>query len=203
MPSSVTPSAFFSAHNGLHRHLRAYLLGVLDTRLGDYSAAERHATELERLGGTVQASALARDLAHSVRAQVASMQIRPAAALRELERARMETWYELPIASPFYSQAYERYLRAELLNALGRPEEALPWYGSFADFSIYDLVYLAPSHLRRGEIYERLGQREKAVEHYARFIELWKDCDPELRPLVDGTKDRLARLTSEGAAARP
>jgi hypothetical protein len=35
----------------------------------------------------------------------------------------------------------------------------------------------AAPHLRRGET-------EKAREYYNRFAELWKDCDPKLRPQV-------------------
>ncbi len=34
----------------------------------------------------------------------------------------------------------------------------------------------------------------KAIEHYARFIELWKDCDPELRQMVEEAKKQLELL---------
>jgi tetratricopeptide (TPR) repeat protein len=66
-----------------------------------------------------------------------------------------------------------------------------------AQQSFYDVVYLAPSHLRRGEIYERLGEPDTAVEHYRRFIELWENCDPELRPHVEEAERKLARLRKE------
>jgi hypothetical protein len=55
-------------------------------------------------------------------------------------------------------------------------------------------IYLAPAHLREGEIYEKLGRPAQAADHYARFIELWKDCDPELRPTMEEARRRLARL---------
>ena len=71
---------------------------------------------------------------------------------------------------------------------------ALGWYNNIAETSLTELVYLPLAHLRRSEIYERLGEPEKAIEHYARFIEMWKDCDQELRPMVDGAKIRLAKL---------
>ncbi len=101
------------------------------------------------------------------------------------------------VASPFYSQANERYLRAGLLVAANRQQEALRWYSSFREASLYDLVYLAPSHLRRAEIYERLGEREKAALHYRRFVELWSDADPELRSMVEHAEAHLASLAGE------
>ena len=56
---------------------------------------------------------------------------------------------------------------------------------------------MAPSHLRRAEIYERLGDKSQAVEHYTRFLDLWKDADPELQPTVRDVKQRLAKLVGE------
>jgi hypothetical protein len=33
---------------------------------------------------------------------------------------------------------------------------------------------------------------------YGRFADLWKDADPELRPIVKDVRDRIARLSREG-----
>jgi hypothetical protein len=57
------------------------------------------------------------------------------------------------------------------------------------------LVYLAPSHLRQAEIYDRRGDPRQAVKHYRRFIELWSNADPELQPVVDGARKRVAELS--------
>ncbi|MCH7876158.1 MAG: protein kinase [Gemmatimonadetes bacterium] len=202
VPPSVTTTVLVSKHDGAHPHLRKYLLGLLSARLGDPVAATRHAAELEALGGPDRARALAGDLAGSIRAQVALIEGRPADALMALEQTRRQTFYQLTLSSPFYSQAYERYMQATLLEELGQTEEALRWYSSVVGTSPNELIYLAPSHLRRAEIYERLGQPEKAAEHYARFVELWADCDPELRPVVDDAKERIARLAGEPAGER-
>ena len=56
-------------------------------------------------------------------------------------------------------------------------------------------MYLAPSQLRQAEIYDRRGDRDEAVKHYRRFIELWQNADPELQPLVVGARKRLAELS--------
>ena len=111
----------------------------------------------------------------------------------------MQRYYQMAITSPFYSQSFPRYLRAMLLEESGRLEEALRWYGSFAEVSAYDLVHMAPSHLRRAEIHDRRGENDEAAPHYARFVELWSNADPELRPLVERAEARLAELSGEPA----
>ena len=60
-----------------------------------------------------------------------------------------------------------------------------------------DGTQLAPAHKRLGELYERRGDRDRARAHYARFVELWRECDPELRPAVDEVKQRLLQLGGE------
>jgi tetratricopeptide (TPR) repeat protein len=57
-----------------------------------------------------------------------------------------------------------------------------------------DWANLAGAHKRLGQLYEAKGEREKAASHYARFVELWKDADPELQPRVREVRERLARL---------
>ena len=85
-------------------------------------------------------------------------------------------------------------MRAEVLRAMGQNPDALRWYETASKHSSFDVVYLAPSYLRRAEIYEQLGEKKKAIEHYRRFLELWKECDPELRPTFEKAQISLARL---------
>ena len=47
------------------------------------------------------------------------------------------------MASPFYAQAFERYMRAELLDALGRDDEARGWREAIAERSPYEIIYRA------------------------------------------------------------
>jgi tetratricopeptide (TPR) repeat protein len=88
----------------------------------------------------------------------------------------------------------ERFLQGELLAARGQYDDALRWFASFPEPEGYDLIYLAPSHLRRAEIYDELGDRQRAASHYARFFALWADCDPALQPTVTRARHRLAEL---------
>jgi tetratricopeptide (TPR) repeat protein len=44
-----------------------------------------------------------------------------------------------------------------------------------------------------GKIYEQKGQKEKAIENYKKFLDLWKDADPGL-PEVEDARQRLAAM---------
>jgi tetratricopeptide (TPR) repeat protein len=194
VPPVVHPSGYIRGHDEVHRHVKAFLPGLLDARLGDYTAAERYAAELESMASPEKSPSLSEDLSLGVRADVAGRRGGSADGIALLERARIQTYYQNTVASPVYSMSFQRYLRAMLLEDVERLEEAIHWYGSLEQISIYDLVFLAPAHLRRAETYERRGQLDQAARHYARFVEIWSDCDPELRPLVNHAQQRLSEL---------
>jgi tetratricopeptide (TPR) repeat protein len=194
-PPSGSVIGFFNAHDELHPALRLYLAGILSGRLLDHSATVRYATGLEKV--TPPASlvgTLVPDLAHAVRAQpfISAGHVREAFA--ELDKAQMKVWYEHALASPFHSQAYTRYERAELLHALGRDDEALQWYNSFAENQTFDLIFEPPALLRRAEIFAKRGDRARAKQYYQQFIKLWENCDRDLKPVVDSARARLAQL---------
>ena len=178
-----------TAHSGLHPYLRLHRLGLLDTRLGDTATALRQAQALDRASDSSTAGSFAHTLAQSIRAHVAAAGGRYPEALARLESAGWEA-----AAPVFASEAYDRYFRAELLERLGREDEALGWYAAIAERAAYELVYLAPAHRRQAEIYERRGQRALAARHYRRFIELWNRADPELQPAVAEARTRLAEV---------
>ena len=119
----------------------------------------------------------------------------PMAALARFDTARLRVSEGL-LESQIGSQSYERFARAELLFRLGRWRDALPWYASLAEISIDNLIYVAPAQQRQGEIYERLGEHRAAAAHYARFLELWRDADPELSPVVRQARARLLALNA-------
>jgi tetratricopeptide (TPR) repeat protein len=45
-------------------------------------------------------------------------------------------------------------------------------------------IELAGIYRRLGELYRQRGDSGKARVYFTRFVELWKDCDPKLRPQV-------------------
>ena len=57
-----------------------------------------------------------------------------------------------------------------------------------------DGLHLPAVYKRLGELYEEQGNRTKAASYFAKFVELWKDADPELQPKVREARARLVRL---------
>jgi tRNA A-37 threonylcarbamoyl transferase component Bud32/tetratricopeptide (TPR) repeat protein len=64
---------------------------------------------------------------------------------------------------------------------------------------LYIAVMIGPFEKRLGELYEAKGDRAKAATHYVKFVELWKNADPELQPKVAEVRTRLARLSDTEA----
>jgi tetratricopeptide (TPR) repeat protein len=193
-PDRTSPPGRGARHDGLHKYLRLYLLGRIDARLGEHAAALRDAGELEQLPTPPGGGSVGRDLAQAIRAHVLEAQGRLDEALRALEAAPREVPFSRQTEWAF-TEPQERYLRAEILNRLGRTADALWWYQSI-HYSP-ESVLAGPSHLRQAEMHERLGQRKQAAEQYRRFIELWRDCDEELRPRVEDAEHALRRLGGE------
>ena len=64
-------------------------------------------------------------------------------------------------------------------------------------FGLLDHTALPTAFRRLGELYEERGDRDKAVEYYNRFVELWREADEELQPVVEDVKSRIAKLVGE------
>lgn len=74
----------------------------------------------------------------------------------------------------------------ELLNRMGRPEEAIryglvfgprPWMG-----------------IPLGKLYEQIGDRDRALEAYGWVTLEWEDADPLLQPMITEARQAIARL---------
>ena len=118
----------------------------------------------------------------------------------QLEEAitHVRTWDEnigCPIcALPQLARAYDGTGEADSAIAVYERYIETPWlWGRLNN----DSWYLAPAYKRLGELYEAGGDREKAVEYYSEFVDLWSDADEELQPLVRDVTQRLAKLIGE------
>jgi tetratricopeptide (TPR) repeat protein len=96
--------------------------------------------------------------------------------------------YELGLA---YEQAgqvdsaiamYERYLRVPSFRRV-----------------YFDKFNLVPVLRRVAALHEQLGNRERAIEHYSRILDLWKDADAELQLHVTDDDARSWSLRDERA----
>ncbi len=197
VPASVSRNPWVVPHDALHVQLRLYLLGLLAARLGNGSEAATAAAALQRFDTTTVQGTVGRGLAYEIRGEPALLNGRPADGLAELERSQMRghaAIWQRAYSSPFFSQSRERLLRARALAVMGRDAEALRWYRSVWMANVFDLAYVAPAALGEAEILERQGDRAGARERYRAFVELWRDADPELQPLVEQARHRLDAL---------
>jgi tetratricopeptide (TPR) repeat protein len=183
--------------------LRLYTLGVLSLRLSDHAGASTASASLARLATSDSSEWFVRALDAELRARRAAHDGNPAEGLRILEAVELG-----PVSVgatnvvPFFAHAQHRYLRGELLAAVGRHAEAVRWFASLGALSVPESPFRAPAQLRQAELYERLGNNAEAAAHYARFLELWRDSDPELQPMVVAARQHWAALTDSGPRPR-
>jgi len=179
-----------------HVPSRRYILGALAVRAGDFDTAETMARELVAMP-PLAGSSITTDLALALRARIQSRQGNFKAALDLLDRQRLR----IPMRySRFYFWSGERFLRASLLQALGRAREALPLYDALLYYSNSEPIFMPIAHFQKGRVYEAMGDSAQAIEHYAIFEELWKNCEPLQLPLLTQARTRLALLRGQRAA---
>lgn len=194
---TLSPPLSADSHIGGWADLILYLQGRLSLRLGDQAATRAVAKELEERGAFQDRGIPAAQLASALVALLAWQRDEPERALTALADAEVD----LPLIlrdSPFHTQALNRYVRGEVLYGLGRYRDALPWFESLNPGVEDDFMwlYFAPAQRRIAEIYERVGDPSRAAEHYRRFLELWRDADPALRPTVLEARRRMDALSN-------
>ena len=94
-------------------------------------------------------------------------------------------------------------MAARLFEAAGRPDSAAvawaryadtPWMDAWSYFQPWEgpthIFLLAPAHENAARLYRELGNVAEAERHEARFLELWSDPDPVLRPRVEAVRGR-------------
>jgi tetratricopeptide (TPR) repeat protein len=91
---------------------------------------------------------------------------------------------------------YERYVTTpSVFRLFDQGTGPGPGAGPFSN----DATQLAPSYKRLGELYDERRDPAKARDYYTRFVEVWNDCDPELKPAVNAVRQRLRQLAGDGS----
>jgi tetratricopeptide (TPR) repeat protein len=91
---------------------------------------------------------------------------------------------------------------AHLFDATGQADSAIARYTEYlekpSNFNLFlDALMRAPAHERLARLYDERGDQESAALHYAQFVELWEDADPELQPRVEAARTRLEEIVRE------
>ena len=140
------------------------------------------------------------DTANSSTWRVADAQL----ALDRGDTARARRWTEYlqhPSNGEFRTEAgiVRAYAWGDLLARLGRPREALAAYARIdsSDSRPEHVGFWVRSWPERGALLQQLGDVTGAIAQYERFIEAWKDADPEFQPLVERARNAVAALRGE------
>jgi len=219
---AITDSITLAAYDAWFRNQSPRAVARLDAALNAHPLAG--IPERDRpyaLLAKVYAMAGRPDRARAILTQFA--QIKDTAYYRSRQPDVHDALGEVALAEKRYNDAIQEYRRADL-NSDGRPIED-PMRVHFnlgrafdlanqSDSAIAELealiavrwdsrldndgLQLAGSHKRLGELYDAKGDREKAISHLSKFVELWKNADPELQPAVNDAKRRLAKLQAGG-----
>ena len=119
-------------------------------------------------------------------------------ALENLEKVIPFLPFEDDLRALFFNSLAQAYLEA------GQQEKALATYQKITQLTIgrigWGVIY-AKSFYQLGKIYEMKGDRANAIDHYRKFLELWKNADAGL-PEVEDARKRLAKLTTGGASPK-
>src|SRR5512146_2796620 len=115
--STGDPSA--ARRDRIDAEVRLHRLGVLSVRMGDFDEARKAAADLDAMTTPSHDGRRTHALAQSIRAWIAAAQGHLVESLAALDAADWET-----AADVFAAEAADRYLRATILQSLGRTREA-------------------------------------------------------------------------------
>ncbi len=92
---------------------------------------------------------------------------------------------------------------ARAFEGAGHPDSAIVWLERYVSTPAsrriwFDAIELGPNYESLSRLYDVSGDREKAARYAAKFVDLWKDADPELQPRVQAARRRLERLEGTG-----
>ncbi len=171
---------------------KTYILASLSFRMGEMDDFQRYRNQLAGLAGQ-RPNGFGPGF-------VAMLDAFEAGAQGDLRRARAAA-DEVKFPSRFHAGPHWytgriqlRQVLAVMLIERGQFDEALPLVESL-DYS--HALYEVPSYFYRAQCYEGLGDVDRAVEYYARFVDHWKDADPELQPMVEEARAGLERLLDD------
>jgi len=133
-------------------------------------------------------------LAHRARGAIANTERHTAESLDEVRRG--------DIASDGPVDQCAICLEASLgavFDRAGLVDSAIVRYERYVDTPnsshiIEDRFRRASILARLGELHASRGNRQKAIQYYAQFIDLWKHADPELQPRVAEARRRMEKL---------
>jgi tetratricopeptide (TPR) repeat protein len=103
----------------------------------------------------------------------------------------------MPTAEHVYSRGLPE--AANAMDRLGKPDSAIVLYErAFSMHSMsggrVEAAWYGPALQKLGDLYAAKGDRTKAAGYYMKFVELYRDADPEIATQVRNVKAKLAKF---------
>jgi len=174
-----------------------YLAGIAMVKKRDYRAAQGYASKIEKFIQNKNYDILNMDYYHLLNGEIYVAQGNGQAALDSLAK--------VSIRAEFFSPRF-MILKPASLALMGEAEKAISSYlrscneverrtHSMGDYFYYFLESSRVDYYV-AKVYEGQGNTPKTIEHYQKFLDLWKEADPGF-PEVEDAKKKQAALKSQ------
>jgi tetratricopeptide (TPR) repeat protein/tRNA A-37 threonylcarbamoyl transferase component Bud32 len=199
---------FFGDAAGARDQIRRALAA---TPMESLPHSERLWFDLLRIADASGDIAAARNALQAFERDFPRMGVGQAAGALALARGMAElTAGRADAAIPLFREADRTYAACErctfinlarAFDLAGQRDSAIAYFERYANtsdgFMFEDRAWRAGTHKRLGELYEAAGDLPKAASNLEKFVNLWKDADPELQPKVRDARERLTRIRAE------
>jgi len=175
---------------------RDYFVALGLIQLGRIDEAQRRIDELATAPAFEGLASIHLDAVAGLNAEVLYRAGDESGALELLRSIRCDTPHAATVRAISDGSRW-RFLRAELELRLGDASLARNYYLGFdQSWSPWDTYQRPMVYQRLGQIAEGLNQTTEAVVWYERLLYVWKDCDPELVPILEQVRLRRDALLS-------
>jgi tetratricopeptide (TPR) repeat protein len=187
-----------------HAASLSWHLGRIDLKAGEIDSARSRFEELSDIFPEMQEAASAAAemrMTHDRDIFEAELLLAEGQPQRALEICKKAAPLDIPIHNSrgvlaTYNLPSERDTLARAYVKMGELDSAIREYEKLITFDpgSQERRLIHPrSHYRLAKLYEQTGKNDKALQHYLKFLDLWKDADPGL-PEVADARERVAGL---------
>ncbi len=176
-----------------------FLLGLIDLKAGRINDAKSRLGEIKSTLPKIKSSKELAEFKHELLTAeifLAEGSFEMAlTACKKTSLLRFPTWSS-DLAPLVYNRPFIRDTMARAYKQKGKLDDAIAEYERLITFdpNSKDRRLIHPKyHFWLANLYEEKGWKGKAIEHYSKFLDLWKDADPGIAEVEDARK-RLALL---------
>jgi tetratricopeptide (TPR) repeat protein len=173
--------------------------GLLDIKQGIYDPAKSPFPQMKTFLSEISSNKDYWEFHYNYfKAEVLVVEKRYDDAINQVKAASPPYYYLFPHYMILYNYPALRDVSARAFLGKGNINQAIGEYEELVTFdpgSKRRFLIHPKYHFRLANLYGKRGDRAKAIEHYEKFLDLWKDADPGIAE-VEAAKNKLAGLKS-------